>query len=81
MNMSDFNSPQTTAFTPLSPAERYAQALASGQFMPDDAQAQAVHELERVWQELIERYKASKKAFRRFCAARHHHRVFICGVV
>ena len=66
MNMSDFNSPQTTAFTPLSPAERYAQALASGQFMPDDAQAQAVHELERVWQELIQRYKASKKAFRRF---------------
>ncbi|UIP24027.1 cell division protein ZapE [Acinetobacter towneri] len=64
--MSDFNSPQTTAFTPLSPAERYAQALASGQFMPDDAQAQAVHELERVWQELIQRYKASKKAFRRF---------------
>ena len=66
MNMSDFNSPQTTAFTPLSPAERYAQALASGQYMPDDAQAQAVHELERVWQELIQRYKASKKAFRRF---------------
>ena len=64
--MSDFNSPQTTAFTPLSPAERYAQAIASGQFMPDDAQAQAVHELERVWQELIQRYKASKKAFRRF---------------
>ena len=64
--MSDFNSPQATAFTPLSPAERYAQALASGQFMPDDAQAQAVHELERVWQELIQRYKASKKAFRRF---------------
>ncbi|MFV5391137.1 cell division protein ZapE [Acinetobacter towneri] len=64
--MSDFNSPQTTAFTPLSPVERYAQALASGQFMPDDAQAQAVHELERVWQELIQRYKASKKAFRRF---------------
>ena len=66
MNMSDFNSPHNTAFNPLSPAERYAQAIASGQFMPDDAQAQAVHELERVWQELIQRYKASKKAFRRF---------------
>ncbi|MHA3078644.1 cell division protein ZapE [Acinetobacter sp. ANC 5502] len=50
----------------LSPAERYAKALSSGQFMPDDAQAQAVHELERVWQELLNRYKASKKAFRRF---------------
>jgi cell division protein ZapE len=66
MNMSDFNSPHNTAFNPLSPAERYAQAIASGQFMPDDAQAQAVHELDRVWQELIQRYKASKKAFRRF---------------
>ncbi|MDM1486121.1 MULTISPECIES: cell division protein ZapE [Acinetobacter] len=64
--MSDFNSPHNTAFNPLSPAERYAQAIASGQFMPDDAQAQAVHELDRVWQELIQRYKASKKAFRRF---------------
>ena len=49
--MSDFNSP--TAFSPLSPAERYAQALASGQFMSDEAQAQAVHELDRVWHELI----------------------------
>ena len=57
--MSDFNSP--TAFSPLSPAERYAQALASGQFMSDEAQAQAVHELDRVWHELIQRFKASKK--------------------
>ncbi|MDV4313512.1 cell division protein ZapE [Acinetobacter indicus] len=64
--MSDFNSSHNTAYTPLSPAERYAQALASGQFMPDEAQAEAVHELDRVWQELIQRYKASKKAFRRF---------------
>ena len=63
--MSDLNL-HSTAFAPLSPAERYAQALASGQFMPDEAQAQAVHELDRVWQELIQRYKASKKAFRRF---------------
>jgi cell division protein ZapE len=63
--MSDFNSP-SSSFSPLSPAERYAQTLASGQFMPDEAQAQAVHELDRVWQELIQRYKASKKAFRRF---------------
>lgn len=63
--MSDLNA-QNSAFNPLSPAERYAQALASGQFLPDEAQAQAVHELDRVWQELIQRYKASKKAFRRF---------------
>ncbi|MEG2359659.1 cell division protein ZapE [Acinetobacter sp.] len=64
--MSDFQSPHSTAFTPISPAERYAQALASGQFLPDDAQAQAVHELDRVWHELLQRFKASKKAFRRF---------------
>lgn len=43
----------STAFTPVSPAERYAKALSSGQFLPDDAQAQAVHELERVWQEFV----------------------------
>ena len=60
--MSDLNSKHSTAFTPLSPAERYAQAIVSGQFMPDDAQAQAVHELDRVWQELVQRFKASKKA-------------------
>lgn len=60
-----FNVP-TTAFVPSSPAEQYAQLLSSGKFLPDDAQAQAVKELERVWQELILRYKASKKAFRRF---------------
>lgn len=34
--------------------------------MPDDAQAMAVHELNRTWLELIQRFKASKKAFRRF---------------
>ena len=64
--MLDQKATHNTVFAPLSPAERYAQAISSGQFMPDDAQAQAVHELQRVWQELLNRYKASKKAFRRF---------------
>ncbi len=64
--MSDLNSQHSTAFNPLSPADRYAQALSSGQFMPDEAQAIAVQELNRVWVELIQRFKASKKAFRRF---------------
>ena len=63
--MSDTNL-TSTAFNPVSPAERYAKAISSGQFMPDDAQAQAVQELDRVWQELFQCYKASKKAFRRF---------------
>ena len=64
--MSEQNLTPNKAFTPVSPAERYAKAISSGHFLPDDAQAHAVHELERVWQELINRYKASKKAFRRF---------------
>lgn len=50
----------------LSPATRYQNALDSGQFSPDVEQAKAVENLERVWQELIQRYKSSKKAFRRF---------------
>ncbi len=77
--MSDLN-PNNSSFT-LSPAERYAQALASGQFMPDEAQAQAVHELERVWQELLQRYKASKKAFRRFRRQTAPHGVYMWGGV
>lgn len=64
--MLELKSPHSTAFSPVSPAERYSQALSSGQFLPDEAQAQAVQELDRVWHELIHRYKASKKAFRRF---------------
>lgn len=76
--MSDFNSP--TAFSPLSPAERYAQALASGQFMSDEAQAQAVHELDRVWHELIQRFKASKK-HSVVSAVKLLPVVYICGVV
>ena len=50
----------------LSPAARYQNALDSGQFSPDIEQAKAVENLERVWEELIQRYKSSKKAFRRF---------------
>ncbi|MGN5724612.1 cell division protein ZapE [Acinetobacter calcoaceticus] len=64
--MLNLKSSHNTAFSPSSPAERYAEALASGQFMADEAQAQAVQELDRVWKELLNRYKASKKAFRRF---------------
>ena len=63
--MSDLNAENIT-YSPLSPAERYAEVLASGQFMPDEAQAQAVAELDRVWQELIQRYKSSKRMFHRF---------------
>ena len=68
--MLNLKSSHSTAFTPSSPAERYAEALASGQFMADEAQAQAVQELDRVWKELLNRYKASKKAFRRLYVGR-----------
>ncbi|ENV34157.1 cell division protein ZapE [Acinetobacter gerneri] len=64
--MLDLKSSQNTSFTPVSPAERYEQAISSGKFVSDPVQEQAVRELDRVWQELINRYKASKKAFRRF---------------
>ncbi|MFU8927349.1 cell division protein ZapE [Acinetobacter puyangensis] len=50
----------------LSPAMRYQQALDSGQFTSDVEQQKAVQTLDEVWQELMQRYKSSKKAFRRF---------------
>ena len=56
----------STAFIATSPLEKYTQAIESGQFMPDEAQAQAVQELDRVWTELFTRYKSTKTAFRRF---------------
>ena len=71
----------STAFIPTSPAERYTQALESGQFMPDEAQAQAVQELDRVWKELLTRYKASKKAFRRFRRQTYPRGVYMWGGV
>ncbi len=76
--MLNLKSSHSTAFTPSSPAERYAEALASGQFMADEAQAQAVQELDRVWKELLNRYKASKKLSVVF-VAKLHLKVYICG--
>ena len=78
--MSDLNVENIT-YNPLSPAERYANVLASGQFMPDDAQALAVHELDRVWQELIQRYKSSKRIFHRFRKASAPQGVYMWGGV
>ena len=71
----------STAFIPTSPAERDTQALESGQFMPDEAQAQAVQELDRVWKELLTRYKASKKAFLRFRRQTYPKGVYMWGGV
>ena len=49
--------------------------------MPDEAQAQAVRELDRVWKELLTRYKASKKAFRRFRRQTYPKGVYMWGGV
>ena len=76
--MLNLKSSHSTAFTPSSPAERYAEALASGQFMADEAQAQAVQELDRVWKELLNRYKASKK-LSVVSAAKHLQRCIYVG--
>lgn len=76
--MLNLKSSHSTAFTPSSPAERYAEALASGQFMADEAQAQAVQELDRVWKELLNRYKASKK-LSVVSAVKLLQKVYICG--
>ncbi|MEB3752814.1 cell division protein ZapE [Acinetobacter sp. MD2(2019)] len=55
-----------TDLNDLSPAQRYEKALASGHFIADDAQAKAVNELQRTWQELQERQTASQSFFGRF---------------
>ena len=78
--MSDLNV-ENPNYNPLSPAERYAQVLASGQFMPDEAQAQAVNELDRVWRELIQRYKSSKRIFHRFRKVQAPQGVYMWGGV
>ena len=51
-------SPQSVK--PLSPLARYQQDLASGIFQPDAAQLAAVTELQRIYEALTERYKATK---------------------
>jgi len=51
-------SPQSVKL--LSPLARYQQDLASGTFQPDAAQLAAVTELQRIYEALTERYKATK---------------------
>lgn len=66
---------------PQSPAQRYALAIDSGQFLPDDAQAQAVNELQRIWQQLIEFEENSKGFFARFRKNPHPQGVYMWGGV
>lgn len=70
------------AFDGRSPAMRYADALSSGQFMPDEEQAAAVHALDEVWQRLVLRYESSRKrGFGRFRQAAVPTGVYMWGGV
>ncbi|MDO4223682.1 MAG: cell division protein ZapE [Acinetobacter sp.] len=77
--MSKFDASQT--YPAHSPAARYAQAISSGQFLADDAQAQAVGELQRIWQQLIDFEQNSKGFFARFRKNPHPDGVYMWGGV
>lgn len=40
----------------ISPADKYAQALMSGDFQPDEDQATAIHAMDELWHHLMRRY-------------------------
>ena len=64
------------------PAERYAQALASGQFSPDTAQAQAVQALDTLWGQLMDSYELSRrKGFRLFTSRATPRGLYLWGGV
>ena len=63
------------------PAERYAAALASGEFSPDEAQAHAVQLLDTLWSELMARYEGSHRAFKLFRSRRVPQGVYLWGGV
>ena len=44
----------------LNPRQKYLKDVDSGEFKPDEAQAAAVEELQRVWAALVARYLASQ---------------------
>ncbi len=44
----------------LSPRDKYMADVASGEFRPDEAQAAAVDDLQRIWEALVARYEASQ---------------------
>ncbi len=53
-------SPQSVKL--LSPLAHYQQDLATGTFQPDGAQLAAVQELQRIYDELVDRYQATHKS-------------------
>lgn len=48
----------------ISPSDRYAQALLSGEFQPDEDQALAIHLLDELWQQLMQRYDNAQSGLR-----------------
>lgn len=81
MNMSIDDTSYTIPTDSRSPAQRYADAIASGQFMPDDEQAAAVHALDQVWSRLLQRYENSRKGFGRFRQGAAPNGVYMWGGV
>lgn len=71
----------TQQISNYSPAQRYALAIDSGQFLPDEAQAQAVQQLQRIWEQLIEFEKNSKGFFARFKKQTYPKGVYMWGGV
>jgi cell division protein ZapE len=66
---------------PRSPEQRYGDALASGTFMPDEEQGAAIHALDILWQQLIQRKDAAKKPFGRFRQSEAPQGVYMWGGV
>ena len=75
--MLELKSSHSTAFSPVSSRALFSSFI-FWTILPDEAQAQAVQELDRVWHELIHRYKASKKHFA-VSAGKLHRAVYTCG--
>lgn len=67
--------------TNYGPAQHYALAIDSGRFLPDEAQAKAVEQLQRIWQELIEFEQSSKGFFARFRKQSYPKGVYMWGGV
>lgn len=70
-----------TTLDPRGPSDRYVEAISSGQFMPDEEQAAAVHALNEVWLKLVLRYETSRKGFGRFRQGQSPNGVYMWGGV
>jgi cell division protein ZapE len=81
MNMPMPELHNATTLDPRGPSDRYVEAISSGQFMPDEEQAAAVHALNEVWLKLVLRYETSRKGFGRFRQGQSPNGVYMWGGV